>query len=80
MWWFCVRSLFCGAVLCVVSSFAIISLGRECWLLYDCCVLNVMSLLSFLTLPHGAMDWSVVCNCGIPSHAHLLFLIFPNRQ
>ena len=41
-------ALYCFVVLCALSSFAIISLGkRESWLLYFCCVLNVMSLLSF---------------------------------
>ena len=43
-----VRSLFCFAVLCVFSSFAINSLcQRESCLLYFCSILNVVSLLSF---------------------------------
>ena len=44
--------------------------GRESTLLDFCCVLNVMSLLSSVTLPHGVMGWSVVCVCG---HSHLPF-------
>ena len=26
-----------------------------------------------VTLPHGAVGWSLVCDCGIPDHTHLLF-------
>ena len=67
---FSVRSL----VLCVLSNTAIISLAkRESCLLYFSCVLNVMSLLSSLTLPRGAMGWSVECDCAFPGHTHLLF-------
>ena len=40
-------SLLCFTVLCVVSSFKSSHRGRENWLLYFCCVLNVMSLLLF---------------------------------
>ena len=25
-------------------------------------------------LPHGAVDWSAVCECGNPDHTHLLFV------
>ena len=32
-----------------------------------------MSLLSSLTLPRGAMGWSVECDCAFPGHTHLLF-------
>ena len=31
----------------------------------DCCV----------ALPRGAMGLSAVCDCGIPDHTHLLFLV-----
>ena len=45
MYFMCVGSLFCGAVLCVGSSFAIISLRkRESWLRYFNSVLAVVSL------------------------------------
>ena len=73
MWGFCVRSLFCFAVLCVLSSVAIISLGGgggEAELLFFCCVLNVMSLLAFLTLPRGAMGSYV--RVAFTSLTHLL--------
>ena len=54
-------SLFCCALLCVLSSFAIILavcfafivLGMSCY-----CKCSV-------TLPHSAMGWSALCDCGI---------------
>ena len=53
------------AVLCVLSSFAIVLLCKR-ELLYFCYVLNVMSLFfRSLTIPHGAVGWSVVRDCGI---------------
>ena len=27
----------------------------------------------FVFLPHGARDWSAVCDCGIDNNGHLLF-------
>ena len=56
----------------VHSSFAIILIGNRagCFNLFvflvsrDCCV----------ALPHDTTDVSVVCDCGIPGHSHLLFL------
>ena len=62
---FSVRFLFCFVVLCVLSSFAIIVMGKR---------EKVALLLSFcmscrcycsLTLPRGVMGWSVVCDYGI---------------
>ena len=49
---FCVSSMFCCALLCVLSSFVIISL-----VFCDCCC--------SVALPHGAVGWSAVCDCGI---------------
>ena len=55
--------MFCCALLCVHSSFAIISMGKtelvallclSSWCL-DCCV----------ALPHDAVGLSAVCDCGI---------------
>ena len=58
----CNCSMFCCTLLYVPSSFAIILMGkRELVALFvflvsrDCCV----------ALPHGAMGWSAVCDCGI---------------
>ena len=51
----------CFAVLCVISSFAIISLGK----------IEVVALVLLcgcywsFTLPRGAMGWSLVCDSGI---------------
>ena len=28
-----------------------------------------------VTLPHGAVGWSVVCDCGNPDLTHLLFFL-----
>ena len=66
-------SLFWYALLYVLSSFAIILTGREragwfafivLWMSY-CCKCPV-------ALPHGAVSWSAVCDCGI-SWSYSLF-------
>ena len=55
-------SLFCYALFCVHSSFAIILKRKrklyivlQMYCYYKCSV----------ALPHGAMGWSAVCDCGI---------------
>ena len=53
--------LFCIAILCVISSFA-----KE----RACCFSLIVFLVSCdcyrsLTLPHGVVCWSAVCDCGI---------------
>ena len=58
-------SLFWYALLCVLSSFAIILKRKR--------ELVVLLLLSYLclvlkcpvALPHGAVDWSAACDCVI---------------
>ena len=46
----------------LLSSFAIISLGKkDSWLLY---FMSFDSLCS-VSLSHGAVGWSTVCDCGI---------------
>ena len=61
--------LFCYALLCVNSSFAII-LKRKRWLV----ALLLFAIIVFqmycyckcsVALPRGAVGWSVVCDCGI---------------
>ena len=56
---FCNCSVFCCALLCVHSSFAIISMGSFALFVFlvsrDCCV----------ALPRDATGSSAVCNCGI---------------
>ena len=55
-------SLFCYTLLCVQSSFAIIVKRKRklvalllMYCYYKCSV----------ALPHGAVGWSAVCDCGI---------------
>ena len=55
--------MFCCALLCAHSSFAIISMGKRagCFALFvflvshDCCV----------AIPHDVIGLSAVCDCGI---------------
>ena len=58
---FCICSMFCYTLLCVLSSFAIILTGKRelvaLLCLSSCCLVNVMRL--FLTVP------SAVYDCGI---------------
>ena len=78
---FCDRSMFCSALLCVHSSFAIISMGKRelvallCFFFlvsHDCCV----------ALPHDTCTTglAVVCDCGIPDHTHLLFFMYNSME
>ena len=60
---FCVCSM-CCTLLCVLSSFAFILMGKiERWLLIFVRLLGVIVI--GLALPHGAVGWSAVCDCGI---------------
>ena len=58
---FCNRSMFCCAILCVHSSFAVIKTGKR----------EMVALLSLVyrdycvALPHDATGLSVVCDCDI---------------
>ena len=68
----CNCSMFCCTLLYVHSSFATILSGkRELVALLS---LFLMSRDCRVALPHGAIDLSAVCDCGIPDHTHLLFL------
>ena len=58
---FNVRYLFCFSVRCVLSRFAIISLGK----IELVALLLLGSECRSLTFPHGVIVWSVVCDCGI---------------
>ena len=55
----------------VLQSF---SGGRERWLLYFYCILNVMSLLLFFTSFSMCREL-VVRDCGISGHTHIFFKI-----
>ena len=66
----CVRSLFCFAVLCCLSSFAIIPLGQRELVALLFCVLNAMSLLSFFacnSCGHGLVCMQCVI-VAFPGH------------
>ena len=64
---FCVCSMFCCALLCGLSSFAIILMGKRagCFTLFESVVFCDTCSYKSVDLPHGAVGWSVVCNCGI---------------
>ena len=58
-------SVFSCALLCVLSSFAIILKRKRA-----CCFAFIVLRVSCyckcsVNLPHGAVGWSVVCECGI---------------
>ena len=61
---FCNCSMFCWALLCVHSSFAIILMGEEgagCFALF----VFLVSRDSCVALPHDATGLSAVCDCGV---------------
>ena len=68
----CNCSMFCCALLCVYSSFAIISMGKSelvaLLCLSSCCLVFVM--WPFLTMPGVCLLFVVVV---FPDHTHLLF-------
>ena len=53
----------CFVVLSVVSSFAIILLGKRALVALIFCLLMTCDCWS-VSLPHGAMDWPAVCDYG----------------
>ena len=57
----CVRSMFCYAVLCVLSSFAFILLEERKLV----ALVTSFFCYCFLPLLQGAVGWSVACDCGI---------------
>ena len=72
---FCNCSMFCCALLCVHSSFAIISIGKRelVALLCLCCWCLVIVVWLFLTIPRVCLQFVI-----FPDHTHLLFL--PNSE
>ena len=65
VWGFCVRPLICCAVLCVLFSFEIISLGENLvalLLLSSWCHEAVIVVLHF---HRGAVVWSALCECAM---------------
>ena len=68
-------SVFCYALLCVHSGFAII-LKRKRKLVASL-LLSYRSIVTINALwhfPHGAVDWSAVCDCGIYLLLEIKFL------
>ena len=41
---------------------------------FDFIVFRMSCYCVTVALPHGAVGWSAVCDCGIPDHTHSLFL------
>ena len=70
---FCNYSMFCCALLCVHSSFAIISMGKgelvALLCLYSWCLVIVVWL--FLTTPRVSLQFVIVV---FPDHTYLLIL------
>ena len=59
-------SMFCCALLCVHSSFAIILMGkRELVALLLYCLTDVLLQKCSVALSHCAVGWYAVCDCGI---------------
>ena len=61
---FCICYLFFCALLCVHSSFAIISMGKR-GLVALLCLSSLVSRDCCVTLPHSVTGLSAVCDCGI---------------
>ena len=57
---FCVCFMFYCTLLCVLSSFAFISMGKR-----ELVSLLCLSFWCIVALPHGAVGWSAECDCGI---------------
>ena len=79
---FCVCSMFCCVLLCVLSSFAIILTGqreRELVALLcssSCSIVMVIVLLLFPMVPWAGMQCVIVI---FPDHTHLIFFEFQRR-
>ena len=75
---FCNCSMFCCALLCVHSSFAIISMGKRELVALLCvsswCLLIVVWL--FLTMPRVCLQFVIVV---FPDHTHLLNILWQMR-
>ena len=71
----CNCSMFCCALLCVHSSFAIILIGKRELVTLLCssswCLVTVVWL--FLVIPRACLQFAIVV---CPDHTHLLFLFF----
>ena len=59
---FCNCSMFCCALLCVHSSFAIISMGLRELIVLLCCFVCLPGVSCFVTLLRDATGLSAVCD------------------
>ena len=67
-------SLFCYALLCVHSSFAIIMKEEKKAGFFASIVLQMYCYYNYsVALPHGAVGWSAVCDCGNSRSYSLIF-------
>ena len=68
-------SWFCYALLCVHYSFAIILKRKRKLVAFAIIVLQMHCYYKCsVALPHGAVGWSAVCDCGISRSYSLSFL------
>ena len=62
---FCNCFMFCCALLCVHSSFAIILMGKREPVALLCLSVFLVSSDCCVALPHDAMGLPAICDCGI---------------
>ena len=75
---FCNCSMSCCTLLCVHSSFAIILMGIESWLLCFVCLPGLVIVVwLFLAKPQVCLQFVIVV---FPDHTHLLFLKWTKVQ
>ena len=71
---FCACSMFCCALLCVLSSFAIILMGKRELVALPClsfrCLVFVIAMWLFLMMPWVGLQCLFVI---FPDHTHVLF-------
>ena len=71
---FCVCSMFCCALFCVLSIFAIILIGKKAPIALLCssswCLVIIIVLLLFLVVPWVGLQCVIV---AFTDHTHLLF-------
>ena len=69
---FCVCSMFCYALLCVLPSFTTILMGKRVLVALLCLSSWCLVIYMWHLDPLGFIGWSAVCDCGI-SRSYSLF-------
>ena len=68
--------MFCCAVLCVISSFVIVLMGKRESVAFlppsSCRLVTLIVLWLFLTMPQAGLQWLVEV---LPDHTHLPFWV-----